>query len=189
MDQRPPGYAHRAPRLPVPPTTTPGHPMTTPTAPALLYTGAWPHHPGGSYRPLMPGTVGATTSAHGQTSGDGYTPYSLPPTFSQMGITSPGHVDRWYVRDGHALTSHLYNVGYYQYPFTRPRLCGSDSETQDNRFPLPQSGEMQMPAAGMGPLLTPAVAERNGPGACGEPGAGFRAKPIAGLWGEPGAAL
>jgi hypothetical protein len=112
----------------------------------------------------MPGTVGATTSAHGQTSGDGYTLYYLPPTFSLMGITSPGHVDRWYVRDGHALTSHLYNVGYYQYPFTGPRLCGSDSETQDDRFPLPQSGEMQMPVAGLGPFLAPAVADRHGTG-------------------------
>jgi hypothetical protein len=94
-----------------------------------------------------------------------------------MGITSPGHVDRWYVRDGHALTSHLYNVGYYQYPFTGPRLCGSDSETQDDRFPLPQLGEIQMPAEGMGLLLTPAVAKRQARG----PGAGF--------WGEPGAAF
>jgi hypothetical protein len=68
------------------------------------------------------------------------------------------------VRDGHALTSHLYNVGYYQYPFTGPRLCGSDSETQDDRFPMPQSGEMQMPVAGLGPLLALAVAERHGPG-------------------------
>jgi hypothetical protein len=32
---------------------------------------------------------------------------------------------------------------------TGPMPCGSDSETQDDRFPLPQTREMQMPAMGL----------------------------------------
>jgi len=110
MDQRPPPCAHRAPHLPVPPTT-----MRTALAP--LYTAAWPHHPDAAYRPLLPDTVGVITSDHGQTSTAGYScsPYSVPSTFSQMGIT-----------------------------FTGTTPCGPDSETQDNRFPLSQPGKLQM---------------------------------------------
>jgi len=132
MDQRPPPYAHRAPRLPVPPTTIS-------TAPEPLYTAAWLHHPDAAYRPLLPGTVGMTTSDHEQTSTAGYScsPYSMPPTFSQMGITSPGHVTRWWVREVHnTIRPHWANMGYYPYPFTGPTPCGSDSETQDGRFPF-----------------------------------------------------
>jgi hypothetical protein len=41
---------------------------------------------------------GMSTSNPGQTSAAGYSsfPYSVPPTFSQLGITSPGHVTRWW---------------------------------------------------------------------------------------------
>jgi hypothetical protein len=140
MDQRPPPCAHRAPHLPVPPTT-----MRTALAP--LYTAAWPHHPDAAYRPLLPDTVGVITSDHGQTSTAGYScsPYSVPSTFSQMGITSPGHVTRWWVREGHdAISPHWANMGYYPYPFTGTMPCGPDSETQDNRFPLSQPGKLQM---------------------------------------------
>jgi len=121
MDQRPPPCAHRAPHLPVPPTTMP-------TALAPLYTTAWPHHPDAAYRPLLPGTVGVIPSDHGQTSTAGYScsPYSVPSTFSQMGITSPGHVTRWWVREGHdAISPHWANMGYYPYPFTAG-LCLTD---------------------------------------------------------------
>jgi hypothetical protein len=42
-------------------------------------------------------------------------------------------------------------ASYFSYPYsTGPMPCGSDSETQDDRFPLPQTGEMQMPAMGLG---------------------------------------
>jgi hypothetical protein len=145
MDQKPPPCAHRALRLPVPPTTTP-------TALAPLYTATWPHLPDAAYRPLLPGTVGVITSDHGQTSATGYScsPYSVPPTFSQIGITSPGHVTRWWVREGHdASIPHWANSVYYPYPFIGPTPCGPDSETQDDRFPLSQPREIQMPAAGL----------------------------------------
>jgi hypothetical protein len=101
-------------------------------APASLYTVAWPLHPDATYRPLLLGMVGVTTSDHRQTSTAGYScsSYSVPPTFSQMGITSPGHVTRWWVREGHdAISPHWANMGYYPYPFTGPMSCGPDSET------------------------------------------------------------
>jgi hypothetical protein len=143
MDQRPPPCAHRASRLPVPSTTTP-------TTPVPLYTAAWPHHPDATYRPLMPSMVGVTTSNHGQTSTAGYScsPYLVLLTFSQMGITSPGH---------DAISPHWANMGYYLYTFTGPTPCNPDSETQDDKFPLSQPGEMQMPATGLRQM--PALAE------------------------------
>jgi hypothetical protein len=159
MDQRPSPCAHRAPRLPVPS-------MTTPTAPAPPYTAAWPHHPDATYRPLMPGTVGVTTSDHGQTSTAGYfsSPYSVPPTFSQMGITSPGHVTQWWAREGHDwMRTHGY-MPYFPYTYTRPAPCGSESETQDDEFPMSQTGEMQMPAMGLGQMPAPARPQGLAPG-------------------------
>jgi hypothetical protein len=95
MNQRPPPCAYQAPSPPVPPTTMP-------TDSAALYTAGWPHHPDAAYRPLLPGTVVVPMSDHRQTSTAGYScsPYSEPPTFSQMGITPPGHVTRWWVREG-----------------------------------------------------------------------------------------
>jgi hypothetical protein len=137
MDQRPPPCAHRAPRLPMPSATTS-------TAQASLYTAPWPHNPDAVYRPLLPGTAGMTTSDHGQTSSAGYSysPYSVPPMFSQLGITSPGHVTRWWVREGHdGMSPHWANMPYFSYPYTGPTPCGPDSETQDDRFLLPQPGE------------------------------------------------
>jgi hypothetical protein len=44
-------------------------------------------------------------------------------------------------------------MSYFLYTYTGPTPCGPDSETQDDRFPLSQPGEMQMPAP----------AERQGP--------------------------
>jgi len=139
MDQRPPLCAHRAPRPPVPP-------MTTPTDSTSLYTTAWPHHPDAAYRPLLLGTVAVPTSDHGHTSTVGYSssPYSELPTLSQIGFTPPGNVVRWWVREG--MGPHGY-APYFPYTYTGPMACGSDSETQDDRFPLPQTGEMQMPAS------------------------------------------
>jgi hypothetical protein len=79
-----------------------------------------------------------------------------------MGITSPGHVTRWWAREGHdAVSPHWANMGYYPYPFTPPRPCRSDSETQDDRFPLSQPREMQMPATGLRQM--PAPTKRHGP--------------------------
>jgi len=137
MDQRPPPCAHRAPRLPMPSTTTP-------TTPAPLYTAAWPHYPDAAYRPLMSGTVGVTTSNHGQTSTAGYfsSQNSVPSTFSQMGITSPGHMTRWWARKGHNWMSTHSSMPYFPYTYTGPTPCGSESETQDDRFSIPQMGEM-----------------------------------------------
>jgi hypothetical protein len=49
---------------------------------------------------------------------------------------------------------------YFPYTYTAPMPCGSDSETQDDRFPLPQTGKMQMPAVGLGQM--PAQAAMQG---------------------------
>jgi hypothetical protein len=94
MDQRLSPCAHWAPRLPVPSTTTS-------IAQGSLYTAPWPHHPDRAYRPFLSGTAGMAMSNHGQTGSAGYScsPYSVPPTFSQLGITSLGHVTRWWVRE------------------------------------------------------------------------------------------
>jgi hypothetical protein len=46
---------------------------------------------------------------------------------------------------------------YFPYTYTGPMPCGSDSETQDDRFPLPQTGEMQMPAVGLGQMPAQAM--------------------------------
>jgi hypothetical protein len=152
MDQRLPPCAYWALRLPVPP-------MTTPTTSAPLYTAAWPHHPNAAYWPLLPSTVGVTTSDHGQSNTGGYScsPYSMPPTFSQIEVTSPGHVTQWWVREGHNASSpHWANMSYFPYTYTGPTPCGPDSETQDDRFRLSEPGEMQMPATGLRQMLTPA---------------------------------
>jgi hypothetical protein len=132
MDQRPPTCAHRAPRLPVPCTTT-----STPAMSAALHTTPWPHHPDAVYRPLPPGTAGMSRSDPGQTSSAGYSP-SPYPTFSQLGITSPGHIDRWWARECHDPSRFPL---YYPYPLTPPMPVNPDSETQDDRFPLSQRGE------------------------------------------------
>jgi hypothetical protein len=82
-----------------------------------------------------------------------------------MGITSPGHVTRWWGREGHDATSpHWANSVYYSYPFTGPMPCGHDSETQDDRFPLSQPGEMQMPATGLRQMPAPAESQGQVPG-------------------------
>jgi hypothetical protein len=141
MDQRPP-HAYRAPRPPV-------TPMTKPTDSTALYIAAWPHHPGAAYRPLLPGTMAVPTSDHGQTSTAGCrsSPLSELPTLSQIGFTPPGNVARWWVREG--MGPHGY-ASYFPYTYTGPMTCNPDSETQDDRFPLSQTGEMQMPAVGLG---------------------------------------
>jgi hypothetical protein len=152
MDQRPPPYAYRAPRPPVPP-------MTTPTDSTALYTAAWPHHPDGAYRPLMPGTVAVLTSDHGQTSTAGpcSSPLSELPTLSQIGFTQPGNAYRWWVREGRGPQGY---APYFPYTYSVPSTCNPDSETQDDRFPLSQTGEMQMPAVGFGQI--PAQAAMQG---------------------------
>jgi hypothetical protein len=152
MDQRPPPYAYQVPRPPVPP-------MTTPTNSTALYTAAWPHHPDGAYRPLLPGTVAVPTSDHGQTSTAGpcSSPFSELPTLSQIGFTQPGNVARWWVREG--MGSQGY-APYFPYTSSVPSTCNPDSETQDGRFPLSQTGEMQMPTVGFGQI--PAQATMQG---------------------------
>jgi hypothetical protein len=78
-----------------------------------------------------------------------------------MGITSPGHVTRWWVRDGLDVSSpHWANMSYFPYTYTGPTTCGPNSETQDDRFPLSQPGEMQMLATGLRQMSAPA--ERQG---------------------------
>jgi len=151
MDQRPPPCAYQAPRPLVPP-------MTTPTDSTALYTAPWPHHPDVAYRPLLPGTVAVPTSDHGQTStaGCSSSPYSELPTLSQIGFTPPGNVARWWVREG--MGPHGY-APYFSYTYTGPMPCGSDSETQDDRFPLPQTGEMQMSAVGLGQMPAQAATQ------------------------------
>jgi hypothetical protein len=144
MDQRPPPYAYRAPRPPVPP-------MTTPTDSTALYTAAWPHHPDGAYRPLLPGTVAVPTSNHGQTSTAGpcSSPLSELSTLSQIGFTQPGNAYRWWVREGMGPQDY---APYFPYTYSVPSTCNPDSETQDGRFSLSQTGEMQMPAVGLGQI-------------------------------------
>lgn len=51
---------------------------------------------------------------------------------------------------------------YFPYTYSGPITCNPDSETQDGRFPLSQTGEMQMPAVGLGQI--PAQAASQGPG-------------------------
>jgi hypothetical protein len=46
---------------------------------------------------------------------------------------------------------------YFPYPYTRPMPRRSDSETHDDRFLLPQTGEMQMQAIGLRQMPAPAV--------------------------------
>ncbi|XP_062162130.1 uncharacterized protein LOC133869188 [Alnus glutinosa] len=152
MDQGRHPYAYRAPRPPVPP-------MTTPTDSTPVYTEAWPPHPDGAYRPLLPGMVAVPTSDHGQTStaGVGSSPLSEPPTLSQLGFTQPGNAYRWWVQEG--VGSQGY-APYFPYTYSRPMTCNPDSETQDCRFPLSQTGEMQMPAVGLGQI--PAQAAMQG---------------------------
>lgn len=147
-------YAYRAPRPPVPP-------MTTPTDSTPVYTTAWPHHPDGAYRPLLPGMVAVPTSDHGQTStaGPSSSPLSEPPTLSQIGFTQPGNTYRWWVREG--IGSQGY-APYFPYTYSGPMTCNPDSETLDGRFPLSHTGEMQMPAVGLGQI--PAQAASQGPG-------------------------
>jgi hypothetical protein len=151
MDQRPHPCAHWAPRLPMPS-------MTTSTAQASLHTAPWPHHPNAAYSPVLPETAGMTSSDHGQTSSAGYyySPYSVPPTFSQMGMTSPSHVTRWWAQEGHdGISPHWANMPYFPYTYTGPTLCGFDSERKDDRFPLPQPRERQMPATRVRQMLPP----------------------------------
>jgi hypothetical protein len=97
-------------------------------------------------------------SDHGQTGFARYScsPYSVPSTFSQLGITSLGHVTRWWVREGHDGIRPLWaNMPYTPYPWSEPAPCGSNSETQDDRFPLLQPGERQMPATGVRQMPAP----------------------------------
>jgi hypothetical protein len=79
-------------------------------------------------------------SDHMQTGSAGYSysPYSEQPSFSKLGITSPGHVTRWWVREGHdGISQHSWaHMPYTQYLWFGPAPCGSDSETQDDRFLL-----------------------------------------------------
>jgi hypothetical protein len=149
MDQRPPPCTYQAPRPPVPLTTTP-------TDSAALYTAGWPLHPDAAYKPLLPGQMVVPTSDHWQTSTAGYSssPYSEPPSFSQMGITPPGHVTRWWVREG--MGPHGY-MPYFPYTYTGPTPCGSDSETLDDRFPLLHTRAMQMPDVGLRRMPAPAA--------------------------------
>jgi hypothetical protein len=152
MDQRPLPCAYRVPYPPLPP-------MTTPTDSTALYIVAWPHHPDAAYRPLLLGTVAVPTSDHGQTSTAGCcsSPYSEPPTLSQIGFTPPGNVAQWWVREG--MGPHGY-APYFSYTYTTPMTCKPDSETQDDRFPLSQTEEMQMPTVGLGQM--PAQAAMQG---------------------------
>jgi hypothetical protein len=51
-------------------------------------------------------------------------------------------------------------ASYFLYTYTGPMPCGSDSETQDDKFPLPLTGETQMLAVGLGQM--PAQAAMQG---------------------------
>jgi hypothetical protein len=39
---------------------------------------------------------------------------------------------------------------YFPYTYSVPMACNPNNETQDERFPLSQTGEMQIPAVGLG---------------------------------------
>jgi hypothetical protein len=61
------------------------------------------------------------------------------------------------VREGYdGMMPHGY-APYFPYPYTGPTPCESDSETQDDRFLLPQTREMQMPAMGLRQMSAPAA--------------------------------
>jgi hypothetical protein len=97
----------------------------------------------------MPGMVVVPTSDHGQTSTAGcYSSLlSEPSTLSQIGFTPPGNVARWWVREGMGPQGY---APYFSYTYSVPMACNPDSETHDDRFPLSQTGEMQIPAVGLG---------------------------------------
>jgi hypothetical protein len=90
-------------------------------------------------------------SDHKQTStaGCSSSPYSELPTLSQIGFTPPGNVTRWWLREGMGPYGY---TPYFPYTYTPPTPCNPDSETQDDRVLLSQTGEMQMPDVGLGPI-------------------------------------
>jgi len=108
---------------------------------------------------LLPGMVAVPTSDHGQTSTAGpcSSPLSEPPTLSQIGFTQSGNAYRWWLREG--MGSQGY-APYFPFTYSVPSTCNPDSEMQDGRFPLSQTGEMQMPAVGLGQI--PAQAAMQG---------------------------
>jgi hypothetical protein len=74
-------------------------------------------------------------------------------------------VTRWWVRDGHDGISPFWaNMSYIPYPFSIPVPCGFDSETHDDRFPLPQLGERQMPATKVRQMSAPGWNQMLAPG-------------------------
>jgi hypothetical protein len=155
MSSSDPGQTSAAGYSPSPYPTT-----STPAMLAALHTTPWPHHPDAVYRPLPPGTAGMSRSDPGQTSAAGYSP-SPYSTFSQLGITSPSHIDRWWERECHDPSRFPL---YYPYPLTPPMPVNPDSETQDDRFPLSQPGEMPMPAMRLGQMSAPAGGQGPAPG-------------------------
>jgi hypothetical protein len=54
-------------------------------------------------------------------------------------------------------------MSYFPYPYTGPTLCGSDSETQDDRFSLLQPGERQMPGMGVKQMSAPGESQGQAP--------------------------
>jgi hypothetical protein len=110
-------------------------------------------------------------SNHGQTNSTGYScsPYSVPPTFSELEITSPGH-------DG--IIPLWVNMSYTLYPWSGPASCESDSETQDDRFPLPQPKVRQMPAPRESQMPAPGESQMPAPGESQAPISGESQVPL-----------
>lgn len=100
------------------------------------------------------------------TSSTGYfsSPYSVPPTFSL-------------------------SMSYFLYTYIGPTPCGSDIETQDDRFPLPQPGERQMSVTGVRQMLALGESQGLEPGGSHAPISGETQVPLAGqsqgrIWGR-----
>lgn len=110
---------------------------------------AWPHLPDATYRPLLPGAVAGPRLDHEQpgTTGSFSSPYSELPTLSKIGFTQLGNVTGWWLRE--EMGSKGY-APYFPYTYMPPTPCNPDSERQDERFPVAQPWEMQIPAVGLG---------------------------------------
>jgi hypothetical protein len=78
------------------------------------------------------------------------------------------------------MTPHWSHMMYFSHQYTRPAPCGFDSETQDDRFPLPQTAEIQMPATGLRQMLASGASQGPGPGESQVPLSGESQVPISG---------
>jgi hypothetical protein len=69
---------------------------------------------------------------------------------------------------------------YFSHSYTPPAPCGSNSDTQDDRFPMPQTGEIQIPATGLRQMPASGASQGPGPGESQVPISGESQVPLFG---------